>query len=88
MNQPMKPTDKHKDIPTIIQTHKEAGTHSAYTRKDILNRIAELHGKASERYAMHLESLEKPENEFIHQLYLDYDEFTYAIKYLIEKLPA
>ena len=84
----MKPTDKYKDIPRIIRAHKENGTHPAYTRKDILNRIGELHEKATERYVMHSEDLERPENEFIHELYLDYDEFTYAIKYLIERLPA
>ena len=85
--------DKCKDIPTIISEHRDRakrphGTHPANTRAAILARIEELHERASERYAMHLEELEQPHNEFVHQLYLDYDEFTYAIKYLIERLPA
>jgi uncharacterized protein YnzC (UPF0291/DUF896 family) len=87
----MKPTDKNKDIPSIIAEHRDRKPHPAhpiYTKQAILLRVNELHEKASERYAMHLDELEKPENEFIHQMYLDYDEFTYAIKYLIEKLPA
>lgn len=79
-------TDTYKDIPTIVQEHKERGTHRCYTKQAILERIGELHVKASERYALHLDELEQPENQFIHQLYLDYDEFSYAIKYLIEKL--
>jgi hypothetical protein len=85
--------DNCKDIPTIISEHRDKtlrphGTHPCHTRRAILERIDELHNRASERYAMHLEALEQPENDFIHQLYLDYDEFTYAIKYLIERLPA
>jgi hypothetical protein len=79
-------TDTYKDIPTIIQQHKERGTHRHYTRQAILDRIEELHLKASERYAHHLDALESPPNEFLHQLYLDYDEFTYAIKYLVQTL--
>jgi len=82
----MQPTDKCRDIGSIVQEHEERNVHRCHTKRAILERIGELHVKASERYANYLDELEKPENEFIHQLYLDYDEFTYAIKYLIEKL--
>lgn len=89
----LQPTDTHKDIPSIIAEHRDTtlhprGTHPVHTKAAILARIEELHHKASERYAMHLDELEKPANEFVHQMYLDYDEFTYAIKYLIETLPS
>jgi hypothetical protein len=89
----MKPTDQHKAIPTILSEHRDKtlrprGTHPSHTRAAILARIEELHQHASERYTMHLDDLEKPQNQFLHQMYLDYDEFTEAIKYLVEQLPS